>query len=361
MSMVFQDIGADVGPLRHIYIGVDGSFNVQHVGANDNQFNPSNGDVGDAGTFVVYGYLYSPFFARHSGGTSVPDCGAQIWDMNSQTAVATVNGVSRVVTILQTLGDDLTLFIVDTYVHGQNCWRTDYVLQNNYTSEISCILYRAGDVYLNGSNDGYGALRPGGGVGVAETAGNSPPGNVLWFIPLVAGDYQEGRIESLWETLAGQSSLSNTIETDLCDAGMGVAWQMTLPAKSLVVRSCLTQVVLAAPVIPPPVDAWHFRGFCYRGPYGNTQAPLGGVTLKLLAGASNPPTVVRRQTTSDAGGFWNFYEDQDYTNYMVEAVDPDGMAATGSATGDGTIVSFTKIKWLSPARGVHDGNQFFKE
>lgn len=360
--IAYRDIGADIGPLQHIWIGEDGSFQIRHVTDTDYQVYPPTSIPGDSGTFLAYGYLYSPRFAQHPS-TGVPDLGEQLWDMHSQSMVSTVNGVSRVVTQLQTLGDDITITQVDTYVHGQDCWRTDVIVQNDYIAAASVTLYRVLNTYLHGSDGGYGVELAGGVVGVAANAGNNPPGPVIWLVPLVNDQYFEGDTADLFDLLeTSPTPFPNTVDAGgTTDAAVGLAWALTIPAKSVVVRSCLTQVVIPAPSVPPAVDAWHFRGFCYRGANGNTGTPLGGVTMKLYADASNPPLTLRRQTVSDAGGFFNFYEDQDYGNYLVEAVNPTGMAATGSATGDGTVVSSTKVKWVAPARGVHDGNQFFKE
>lgn len=360
--IAYQDIGAAVGPLRHIFIGADGSFQVLH-GANDDSYQvaPATSALGDGGTFLEYGYLYAPRFSQHDD-TAMLVLGAKPWDMHSQSAVATVDGVSRVITQLQTLGDDITITQVDTYVHGQDCWRTDMILQNDYNTALTVRLYRALDTQLRGSAGGFGMTRTGGAVGVAENEGNSPSGPVMWLIPLVSGEYFEGDIYDLCHLLDGPSALPNTVVSGTtADTGLGVAWALTIPARSVVVRSCLTQVVIPQPVVPPAVDAWHFRGFCYRGASGNTGTPLGGVTLRLRADSNNPPLTLRRQTISDAGGFWNFYEDQNYTNYLVEAEKPPGMTDMGAVSPDGTVVNNATIKWLGPSRGVHDGNQFFKE
>ena len=362
-TTAYQDIGSDAGPLQHIWIGVDGAFNARHVGNAGFQFSPENSELGDAGTFLAYSSIYSPNFGGHrysNLGLGIP--GMQDWDQHSQSAVVSANGMSRVVTMLQTLGDDLTLYIVDTYVHGQDCWRTDYILQNNYTAELEVILYRAANVFLNGTEDGYGVLRADGSVGVAANADNNPPGNVLWFVPLVADEYFEGDPADLWDILENLSALTNTIVATDGDAAMGLAWGITIPAGALAVRSCLTQVQIAAPIVPPTVDAWHFRGFCYRGADGDTATPLGGVTLKLYVGSTSTfgSATLKRTTVSDAAGFWNFYEDQEYTYYWVQAVVPSGMSATGVSTDDGTIISTTLLRWgASPARGVHAGNRFF--
>lgn len=360
MGIAWQDIGSDAGPLQHIYIGTDGAFQVRHSGNSDYQFNPPTSALGDAGTFMEYGLLYMPDFGNHDS-TDTPGFGGNIWDMNAQSVVMTANGVSRVITVLQSLGDDITLTVVDTYVHGQNCWRTDYIIQNNYTAAAVITLYRGADAYLNGSNSGYGVTRAGGVVGVAANAGNDPVGNAIWFVPLVADQYFEGTPASLWTLIDDVDDLPNTVVAGSGDAALALAWALTLPAKSVAVRSCLTQVQVAEPTVPPTLDAWHFRGFCYRGADGDRGTPLGGVTLRMYADSNNPPLTLRRQTISDAGGFWNFYEDQDYTNYLVEAEKPPGMTDMGAVSPDGTVVNNATIKWLGPSRGVHDGNQFFKE
>ena len=363
MGIAWQDIGSDTGPLQHIYIGADGAFQVRHSGNSDYQFNPPASSLGDAGTFMEYGLLYHPDFPNHDS-TDTPGFGGSDWDMNAQSVVMTANGVSRVITTLQTLGDDITLTVVDTYVSGQNCWRTDYIIQNNYTAAAIITLYRGADAYLNGSNSGYGVTRAGGVVGVAANAGNDPVGNAIWFVPMVADQYFEGTPASLWTLIDDVDALPNTVVAGSGDAALALAWALTLPAKSVAVRSCLTQVQVAEPVVPPTLDAWHFRGFCYRGADGDTATPLGGVTLRLYVGSTSTfaSATLKRTTVSDGGGFWNFFEDQEYNYYWVEAVTPGGMTATGSATGDGTIISDTLLRWGSgPARGVHAGNEFFAE
>ena len=365
MTIAYQDIGAAVGPLRHIFIGADGSFQVDHGASDSYQVAPVTSALGDGGTFLSSEDTYlqfSPRFEEHDDsnwGTLL----AERWDMHSQSVVATVDGVSRVITQLQTLGDDITITQVDTYVHGQDCWRTDMILQNDYNTALTVRLYRVLDTQLNGSAGGCGVTRAGGAVGVAENEGNVPAGPVLWLIPLVSGQFFEGDVLDLAVFLENQVALSNTVVSGITtDAGIGVAWDLMIPAKSVVVRSCLTQVAIPQPVLPPTVDAWHFRGFCYRGADGDTGTPLGGVTLKLYVGSTSTfgSATLKRTTVSDAAGFWNFYEDQSYTYYWVQAVVPAGMTETGSATGDGTVISETLLRWgSSPARGVHAGNRFF--
>lgn len=358
MSTTYQDIGSKTGPLRHIWIGADGSFQVEHVADANFEFYPPTSHLADAGVFLATdGRLYTPDLAGHDAtGLSI---GSNLFDQHSQSVVATANGVSRVITQLQTLGDDLTLTLVDTYVHGQACWRTDIIIQNDYIEAYEVILYRAGNAYLHGNDNGYGITRPRGAVGVADTSPAS--GATLWMIPVTPGNYQEDDVVTLFRQIDDGYSLTDTVAGN-ADAALGLSWSLTIPAKSLTVRSCLTLIEISAGVTPPAVDDWHFRGFCYRGESGNTQAPLGGVTLRLYVGSTNvfAAATVKRTTVSDGGGFWNFFEDQLFNYYWVEAVTPGGMSATGVSTDDGTIISTTLLRWgASPARGVHAGNKFF--
>lgn len=370
MAVAYQDIGTEYGPLQHIWIGADGSANVRHASNGSYQFYPSTAVLGDFGTFLaVGGVLYAPDFAdTNHGTTGTSGLGTYTaWYNRSQSNIVTTeNGLARVITTLETANAALRLYQVDTYVSGQNCWRTDIVVQNLTTSSKSVVLYRGGDAYLNGSNNGYGAAKTDrGAVAVAAAANDSPPGNAIWLWPLVVGNYYENTAANLWDKISDQAALLDTIKTDLShDTGMGLSWSLTIPAKSMVVRSHLTQVVIAAAVTPPGSAPWRFRGFCYRGADGDTSTPLSGVTLRLwVERTSSPPVAryVKRTTVSDGSGFWNFYEDQEFDIYEVEAVNPAGMTATGADTGDGTVISDTLIRWTSPARGIHTGNKFYKQ
>lgn len=364
MAVAYQDIGAETGPLQHIWIGADGSANVRHLSDADYQFFPEDAVLGDFGTFLaVGGVLYAPDFAdANHGTTGTSGLGTYTsWYNRSQTNVTTTeNGISKVMTVLETANAALRLIQTDTYVGGQNCWRTDIMLVNQSNGSLSPVLYRAGDAFLHGSNNGYGAAKTNrGAVAVAAAANDSPPGNAVWLWPLVIGNHYENTAANLWTAIAAKAALADTIKTDLShDAGMGLSWSLTIPARSMVVRSHLTQVAIAAAVTPPGATPWRFRGYTYWGPDGDTSTPLSGVNLRLWVETPGAHRILRT-TVSDGSGFWNFYEDRELTTYEVEALVPTGMASTGVSTGDGTIISTTLLRWTSPARGVHDGNRFF--
>lgn len=364
MAVAYQDIGAEVGPLQHIWIGADGSANVRHVSDDEYQFYPETALLGDFGTFLaVGGVLYAPDFAdANHGTTGTSGLGTYTaWYNRSQTSVVTTeNKLARVITILETAGAALRLIQTDTYIGGQNCWRTDIMIVNRTTGSLSPVLYRAGNAFLHASNNGYGARKTvRGAVAVAAAANDSPPGNAIWLWPLVADHYYENTAANLWTAIAAKTAFADTIKTDLShDAALGLSWSLTVPGQSLVVRSQLTQVAIAAAVTAPGAQPWRFRGYCYRGPDGDTSAPLSGVNLRLWVETPGARRILRT-TTSDASGYWNFYENREFTKYEVEAMVPSGMASTGVSTGDGTIISTTLLRWTSPARGVHEGNRFF--
>lgn len=367
MAVAYQDIGTEYGPLQHIWIGADGSAQVRHSANSDYQFYPEDAILADFGTFLaVGGVLYAPDFAdANHGTTGTSGLGTYTaWYNRSQTNVVTTeNGLARVITALETANGSLRLYQVDTYVSGQNCWRTDLIIQNLTTASKSVVLSRGGNAFLNGSNNGYGAAKTDrGAVAAAAVANDSPPGNAIWLWPLVVGNYYENTAANLWDKISDQAALPDTIKTDLShDTGMGLSWSLTIPAKSMVVRSHLTQVVIAAAVTPPGSVPWRFRGYCYRGADGDTSTPLSGVNLRLWVSSATVQRYVKRTTVSDASGFFNFYEDQEFDVYEVEALDPAGMTATGVSTDDGTVISFTLIRWTSPARGIHQGNRFYKQ
>lgn len=362
---VYQNIGADIGLLKDINIGVELSAQIRHAADSTYQVYPSDGLLGDIGTFLAdlnNDNLYAPDFANHSA-TGLGSATYTVWTQDTQSEVHTAAGVSRVITRVSILGADLVVTQTDTYQHGQNCWRTDICVENKSPTQYSAILCRALDAYLHGSNNGYGAKRAGGIVGVAANANNDPVGNAIWIVPLVEGNYYEDTAANVWAKIDNQDVLPDSIETGSShDAACAVSWSLTIPPYTSVMRSCLTVVQIAAPVVPPGAEPWRFIGYCYRGPDGDTSTPLGGVQLQLQVLRTAPSDWwIKRTFSSHASGYWFFYEDQEFTKYRVVAVAPTGMAATGSSTGDGTIISDTVIEWTSPARGYHDGNKFFME
>ena len=137
------------GPLSDIYIGNDLSCQVRSGGFSSTEFFPNASGPGDCGTFYNTGSdsfatpeLLGPDFANHAGGThtSLPQRRDPVHAR--QPVVDRVGHRGRVRTAVTTVvtavdppssggpSTVLTFTEVDTYVVGQNSYRTDVTVAN---------------------------------------------------------------------------------------------------------------------------------------------------------------------------------------------------------------------------------------
>ena len=120
---------------------------------------------------------------------------------------------------------------VDTYVVGQESYKTDTTIQNTGGAPADGILYRAGDCYLQESDTGYGFLDAArGAVGCSVNANNSPAARIEQWYPLTAGNqYMEGRYSEVWEQIGTHTPLPNTTRaTESIDNGAAISWNFSV-------------------------------------------------------------------------------------------------------------------------------------
>src|SRR2546425_3678588 len=131
----FVDEGAPGGPLTHVSIGNELGCQVQHAGDTSLELFPPSTTPGDCGTFLaVGGTLYTPDFSNH-GSTATSGLGSTrvAFSPVSQTTVSgsgTNSSPFRVTTVVNVGGTGLQITQVDTYVAGQESYRTDITVQN---------------------------------------------------------------------------------------------------------------------------------------------------------------------------------------------------------------------------------------
>src|SRR6266436_5563770 len=187
----FMDI-ASAGPLTHVWLGNELSCQVQHVtDGTTHEFYPPGTIPGDSGTFIAMGgTLYAPDFLAH-GSTATANLGARVvFTPISQTPVTgtgTAGDPFTVVTVVAVSATGLTIAQTDTYIVGDESYRT-VILITNAGGPASGVLYRAGDAFLGGSDFGYGFTEVFGtrkAVGCSVNANNSPPSRIEEWIPLV--------------------------------------------------------------------------------------------------------------------------------------------------------------------------------
>jgi uncharacterized repeat protein (TIGR01451 family) len=237
-----QDITSG-GPLTDIWIGNDLSCQVAHTGDLFYELYFQTGSPGDCGTFVsTGGALYAPDFANHPA-TATGALGAYTaFTAVSQSAV-TGSGTSgdpyRVVTVADVGTTGLRLTETDAYVVGQEAYRTDVKITNSGTQAQSLTLYRAGDCYLQGSDNGYGATgSPAGAVACVAPVG----ARIEQWVPLTPGShYLEAFVRTIWSTIGAQTSFPDTCECATNeDNGAGLSWSLSVPAGGSVTVSSLT-------------------------------------------------------------------------------------------------------------------------
>ena len=237
----YQDISS-AGPLTHIQLGDELSCQVAHtLDPLFLEFFPPGTVPGDCGTFVaVGGALYAPNFAAH-GGTATGALGAYTpFTPVSQSAVTGAGSVADpfvVVTVADVGATGLHIRQTDSYVIGDEAYRTDVAISNSTGSVISGVLYRAGDCYLGGSDFGYGFTEVFGtrnAVGCSVNANNTPAGRIEEWVPLTGvnnflEDFYGGG--GIWSWIGTKATFPDTCDCALLqDNGAGISWPFAVGA-----------------------------------------------------------------------------------------------------------------------------------
>jgi len=258
----FRDI-ASVGPLTHVWIGNEVSCQVQHVAdGTTHEFYPPGTIPGDCGTFIAMGgTLYAPDFANH-GTTATGNLGTYtVFTPISQTPV-TGTGTSadpfRVVTVVDVAATGLRIQQTDAYVIGNESYQTDIMITNSGEGAASGILYRAGDAFLQGSDQGYGFTEVFGGnrnaVGASANPNNIPPGRIEEWIPLTGNNnFYEAFYGEIWHWIGTKVAFPNLCGcTTLQDNGAGISWNFSIPAGGTVTYSHTTTFSPTGGATPSP-------------------------------------------------------------------------------------------------------------
>jgi hypothetical protein len=233
-AVPFQQIGSG-GPLTEISLGNELSCQVAHAGDTRLELFPSGARPASCGTLVaVGGQLFAPDFANHDGsatgslGTYTPFAPV------SQSAVSGAGSAASpltLTTVANAGSTGLRVTNVDTYVAGQEAYRTVVTLQNTGGAPLSGVLYRAGDCFLQESDTGFGFVDPGAGAaGCALNANNAPAGRIEQWYPETAGaQYMEAAYSDVWAHIATQTPFPNTCRcAESIDNGAGLSWSFTL-------------------------------------------------------------------------------------------------------------------------------------
>ena len=243
VNPVHKTITSD-GPLEAIYLGDDLQCQIKHTSDVDLEFYPPETVPGDCGTFAaVNGVLYAPDFGEDTAtgfGTYTPFTPVSQSDVSGSGTAADPYLVETVVG----LGDtNLTIKQTDSYVVGQEAYRTDVEISNTGDGGEDVILYRAADCYLGGSDSGYGWVdAPTRAVACSINANNDPAGRIEQWLPLTGGNnYFHSGYSTVWDVIGSKVPFDDTCLCDtLLDNGAGISWSLTLPGGTSTTRSHLT-------------------------------------------------------------------------------------------------------------------------
>jgi hypothetical protein len=238
-ALAAQQVISSDGPLTKIYLNDNLACSADHEGDSHGEFFGGT-DPGACGTFLSVG--------RASYGPAVPADPVQRTPFKpvSQTPVTgagTATDPLKVVTVVD-VAAGLRITQTDTYVVGQESYRSDGTVNNFAEGAISASLYHAGDCFLQGSDRGYGAYDPTtGGVFCALSANNTPPDRIVGFVPVdPGGHFIESSFSTVWTAIdAGGTPFPDSC---LCDSeqdnGAGLSWSISVPAGRSVTRSLIT-------------------------------------------------------------------------------------------------------------------------
>jgi uncharacterized repeat protein (TIGR01451 family) len=225
--------------LTNITISPDLNCNVSHDGDSAPEFYGATA----CGTFLATGTdVYGPESVPAGIG------GHPAFTPVSQTSNGTGSAADPyVVTTVVDLGTSgMRITQKDSYVVGQESYRTDTTVANNGSAAINAVLYKAADCYLQDSDSGFGAYDASTGAisCVAANADGTGPGTrIEQFYPLSAGSsYYEAFYSSVWQAVDTGQPLPNTCEqcANNVDNGAGLSWSLVIAAGASVTRSHLT-------------------------------------------------------------------------------------------------------------------------
>ena len=263
------------GPLTSVVASPDLACQVAHTGDARFELYPPGTKPADCGTFVVVGPdLYAPAVSGAATGL-----GARTqWTPVSQTPVTGTGSSAspfKITTVAAAGATGLRATEVDTYVIGQESYRTDVTLQNTGGAPLSGVIYRAGDCYLQSSDTGFGFAEPSrGAVGCSLTANNSPANRIEEWYPITGGNqYMEAQFSQVWAHIATHTPFPNTTRAaESIDNGAGISWTYTLAPGASTTFSHYTTFSPTGVTGPPapPASTTPSRAF---GPNGVVETP----------------------------------------------------------------------------------------
>jgi uncharacterized repeat protein (TIGR01451 family) len=296
------------GPLTDITITTDLNCAVQHTGDSSGEWYGGTA----CGTLVsAAGTLYGPAYIP-AGGGATGALGYTAFTPVSQTG-PTGTGTSgdplKVVTVVALGTSGLKVTETDSYVIGQETYRTDVQLAKTGGTPVPVIIYRAGDCFLQDSDYGLGVVS-GSTVTCKALPGSPNPDRIEQLLPLTGGShYYEAGYNEVWERIGSQLAFPDTCAcADQIDNGEGLSWSSTLAAGAATTVSNLTvfspvgaepqQVTKTADIASVNQGASDGYTITVENP-GAVPATLSSISDTLPAGFTYTPGSSSGATTTD--------------------------------------------------------------
>ena len=220
------------GPLTRIITSDTLACQVAHREDEEFEFYPPDSETGSCGTYLsVNETVYGP-----SGGAAT----LTQWTAVAQTPIVGSGSSAdpyRVVTAVEATDAGIRIEQTDSYVVGTQSYRTDIAITNVGTAGVSGILYRGGDCYLQGDDEGLVTVDNGAPACIVDpTLGR----RIEQWTPITAGShFFAGPYTDVWSGITAQQQFPDTCtcnETDSFDNGAGLSWPVSLgPGQSTVI------------------------------------------------------------------------------------------------------------------------------
>ena len=308
------EIGDPSSPLTSIGVTPDLNCAVNHAGDSAPAFFGTTA----CGTLVASGgTLYGPA-SIPAGGSASPRTTFGLISQSAATGDGSV-GSPRSVTTTVT-GGDLTLVETDSYIFGQEAYRTDVTLTNSGATSAEAIIYRAGDCFLEDSDFGFGLLGPAAGAVACKSATSE---RIEQWLPITSGShFMEDFFASVWGHIGSQQPFQDTCTcaTNL-DNGAGLSWSVTLAVGASVTVSHLTNF---SPTGTQPVD---------------TTKTADDATV--VAGASDGYTITLHNSNAEPATLLAI------TDTLPAGFSYQAASTTGVTTADPSVSGQT-LRWTGP-------------
>lgn len=301
------------GPLTRVKTGPDLNCTVRHAADNSPAF------FLDAacGTFVaVNGTLFGPDDVPPDSASPTPRTSYTRVRQSAVTGSGSFTDPHKLATEVGLGATGLSITQTDSYVTGQESYRTDVTVANAGPVARTAQLYRAGDCVVGDSDEGFGSGDKATGAvacvgGRVAGAGFVPTSRTQQWYPISPGShYYEDSFKNMWARIGSQLPFPDlcALCTDYEDNAAGLSWQITVPAGASVTRSHLTTFSLLG-VMPLTVTTTPNAPMAEAGSvasYTIVVANPNGVTVNLHsivdtlpAGFSYVPGSTSRITTID--------------------------------------------------------------